>query len=310
MSQIDPEFYSNVTQPSRTRNATPPIHSFPLEKRRVTRNTIMDPYRRIYNTQGFSASNIRAADADAGKYYYIHIDSYDTSATTTDIINEVSPLLVNPVEFEQGAYYTFMIASVVGRDPDTNKTVLLSSSGAPELYVTKTINIYEFGTKHHHIMYRKANQDEALFAELSKTYKNVEYIIYAAGEIMCVNENTLIFNFISGTYKMKKHMTATRVKYERVYFTYMMHKIAPKYSTILFQQEALITEATMPLTRRELSRLRNRNVPFFMLNTQMKCNRMRNAIIQRKTNNLSHDELREIYNQLMKDTTYDDILIL
>jgi hypothetical protein len=310
MSQIDPEFYSNITQPSRTRNAAPPIHSFPLEKRRVTRNTIMDPYRRIYNTQGFSASNIRAADADAGKYYYIHIDSYDTSATTTDFINEVSPLIVNPSKYEPGAYYTFMIASVVGRDPDTNKTVLLSSSGAPELYVTKTINIYEFGTKHHHIMYRKANQDEALFAELSKTYKNVEYIIYAAGEIMCVNENTLIFNFISGTYKMKKHMTATRVKYERAYFTYMMHKIAPKYSTILFQQEALITEATMPLTRRELSRLRNRNVPFFMLNTQMKCNRMRNAIIQRKTNNLSHDELREIYNQLMKDTTYDDILIL
>jgi len=299
MSQIVPEFYSNVTQPTRTRNAAPPIHSFPLEKRRVTRNTIMDPYRRIYNAQGFSASNIRDADADAGKYYYIHIDSYDTSPTTIQVINEVSPLLVNPSKYESGAYYTFMIASVIGIEPETNKTILLSSSGAPELYVTKTINIYEFGTKHHHIMYRKANEDEALFAELSKRYKSVQYRIYAAGEIMCVNENRLIFNFISGTYKMKKHMAPKRIIYEKAYFTYMMNCIAPKYSNIVFQQEALITEATMPLTRRELSRLRNRNVPFFMLNTQMKCNQMRNAIIQNKTNT----PLQEIYNRLMKDTT-------
>ena len=310
MSQIDPEFYSNVTQPSRTRNATPPIHSFPLEKRRISRNTLLDSYRHIYNTQGFSASNIRDADADAGKYYYIHINSYDTSATTTDIINEVSPLLVNPVEFEQGAYYTYIVAEIVGKDRETNKTVVLSKTGKPELYAAKTINMYEFGTKHQQIMYRKAIQDEALFMELSKSYKNVEYRIYASGEIMCINENTLIFNFISGTYKMKKHMTATRVKYEQVYFTYMMHKIAPKYTNILFQQLALITEEVLPLTRRELSRLRNRNVPFFMLNTQMKCNRMQNAIIQRKTNTLSQDELQEIYNQLMKDTTYDDIIII
>jgi hypothetical protein len=159
-------------------------------------------------------------------------------------------------------------------------------------------------------MYRKANQDEALFTKLEKTYKNVEYRIYAAGEIRCVDEKTLIFNFISGTYKMKKHMTASRAEYEKVYFTYMMHKIAPKYTNILFQQLALITEEVLPLTRQELSRLRNRNVPFFMLNTQMKCNQMRNTIIQRKMNTISYNELQEIYNQIMLDTTYDEIIIL
>lgn len=310
MSQIDHAFYSNVTQPSRTRSAIPPIHSFPLEKRRISRNTLLDPYRHIYNTQGFSASNIRDADADAGKYYYIHINSYDTSATTTGIINEVSPLLVNPAEFEPGAYYTYIVAEIVGKDRETNKTVVLSKTGNPQLYAAKTINMYEFGTKHQQIMYRKANQDEALFTELEKTYKNVEYRIYSAGEIMCVNEKTLIFNFISGTYKMKKHMTASRAEYEKVYFTYMMHNIAPKYSSILFQPLALIKEEVLPLTRRELSRLRNRNVPFFRLNTQMKCNRMRNTIIQRKMNTLSYNELQEIYNQIMLDTTYDEILII
>lgn len=310
MSQIDPVFYSNVTQPPRTRSGIPPILSFPLEKRRISRNTLLHPYHHIHNTQGFSASNIRDPDADAGKYYYIHINSYDTSPSTTEIINEVSPLLVNPDEFESGAYYTYVIAEIVGKDRETNKTVVLSQAGKPELYATKTINMYEFGTKHHQIMYRKAIQDEALFTELEKTYKNVQYRIYASGEIRCVNEKTLIFNFISGTYKMKKHMTATRVEYEKVYFTYMMNNIAPKYSTILFQPLAMITEDVLPLTRQELSRLRHHNVPLFLFNTQIKCNQMRNTIIQKKMNTLSYNELQEIYNQLMKDTTFDKILIL
>ena len=299
MSQLDPAFYSNITQPSRTRSAVLPIHSFPLEKRRVTRNTLLDPYRNIYNTQGFSASNFRDADADAGMYYYIHINSYDTSPITTSIIDEVSPLLVNPTEFEPGAYYTFMIVSIIGKDPETNKTVVLSQTQAPELYVTKTTNMYEFGTKHHQIMYRKAIQDESLFAELAKKYRNVEYRIYAAGEIMCVTDKKLIFNFISGTYKMKKHMTATRVIYEQAYFTYMMSNIAPKYTTIMFQQLALITENVLPLTRRELSRLRRHNVPLFLFDTEHKCYRMRNAIIQLRTSNksiiLTNEDLEEIY---------------
>jgi len=301
MSSIDPTFYSNITQPSRTRSAVAPIHSFPLEKCRITRNTLLDPYRCIYNMQGLSASNFCDADADAGKYYYIHVDSYDTSPITTSIIDEVSPLLVNPTEIEPGAYYTYMIVSIIGKDPVTNETVVLSQTQtqAPELYATKTTNMYEFGTKHHQIMYRKAIQDEALFAELAKTYKNVEYRIYAAGEIMCVSDNKLIFNFISGTYKMKKHMTARRVKYEQAYFTYMMRNIAPKYSTILFQQLALITEEVLPLTRRELSRLRRHNVPLFLFDTENKCYRMRNAIIQLRNSNksiiLTNEDLEEIY---------------
>lgn len=304
MSQIDPTFYLNTTQPSRTRSAVPPIHSFPLEKRRISRNVLLDPYRRIYNIQGLSASKIRDADADAGKFYYIHIEPYDTSPITTSVINEVSPLLVNPAEFEPGAYYTYMIVSIVGKDPETGKTVMLSHTRVPELYATKTINLYEFGTKHHQIMYRKAIEDEALFAELAKKYKNVEYRIYAAGEIMCVNDTTLIFNFISGTYKMKKHITATRLIYEQAYFTYMMSNIAPKYRTIIFQQPALITEDVLPLSRRELSRLRRHNVPLFLFDTQNKCERMRNAIIQLNISNksiiLTNEDLEEIYTRILE----------
>ena len=300
MSCVNPIFYSNITQPSRTRSAVAPIHNFPLEKRRITRKTLLNPYNHIYNTQGLSASEFREADADAGKYYYIHIDSYDTSPKITNIINEVSPLLVNPAEFEPGAYYTYMVVDIVGTDRDTNKTVVLSHTRAPELYATKTTNMYEFGTKHHQIMYRKANQDEELFAELAKKYKKVEYRIYAAGEIMCVNENRLIFNFISGTYKMKKHMTATRVEYEKAYFTYMIRNFAPKYNTILYQRTALITEEVLPLTRQELSRLRRHNVLLFLFDQQEKCNRMRNVIMLRKPP--YNESIQEIYTRIREQT--------
>ena len=298
MSKVDPAFYANITQPSsRTRSRAVPIESFPLEKRRISRNTLLDPWCYVINTQGLSAAKFRDADADAGKYYYIHIDAYDTSPTTTDIINEVSPLLVNPTEFEIGAYYTYIVADIVGKDRETNKTIVLSKPApvqgrVPQLYAAKTINMYEFGTKHQQIMYRKAIQDEALFAEFEKTYKNVQYRIYATGEIMCVNANTLIFNFISGTYKMKKHMTKTRVKYEHAYFTYMMRNISPKYTNILFQQTALIVEDALPLTRRELSRLRRRNVPVFLFDTPRQCYQMRNAVNQRK------EALQDIYERV------------
>jgi hypothetical protein len=182
------------------------------------------------------------------------------------------------------------VADIVGKDRETNETVVLSQS-APQLYAAKTINMYEFGTKHQQIMYRKAIQDEALFAELEKTYKNVEYRIYATGEIMCVNETTLVFNFISGTYKMKKHMTKTRVKYEHAYFTYMMRNIS---TNILFQQTALIVEDALPLTRRELSRLRRHNVPMFLFDTSRQCCHMRNAANQHK------EVLQDIYERVSK----------
>jgi hypothetical protein len=299
MSKVDPEFYANITQPSsRTRSRAVPIEHFPLEKRRISRNTLLDPWRHICNTQGLSAAKFRDADADAGKYYYIHIDSYDTSQATTDLINEVSPLLVNPTKFEPGAYYTYIVADIVGKDRETNKTVVLSqptpTPAAPQLYAAKTINMYEFGTKHQQIMYRKAIQDAALFAELEKTYKNVQYRIYATGEIMCVNETTLVFNFISGTYKMKKHMTKTRVKYEEAYFTYMMQNISPKYTNILYQPTTLIVEETLPLTRQELSRLRRRNVPMFLFDTPRQCCQMRNAVIQKK------ELLEDIYERIRR----------
>ena len=286
-------------QKTQTRNAQIPVESFPLEKRRITCNTLLDPRLRIHNVQGLSASNIRDADADAGKYYYIHLDSYDTSHATTSIIDEVSRLLVNPAEFEPGAYYTYIVAAVIGKNLQTDKIEILSHTKKPEIYAARTINMFEFGTKHHQIMYRKAIQDEGLFRELSKSYKNIQYRIYASGEIMCVNSDTLIYNFISGTYKMKTHMTPTRIIYEKAYFTYMMRRIAPTYTNIAFENQALITEKVLPLTKQELSRLRNHGVRYFLFDTPNKCNQMRNWFIQHASRrDFSKEELDEIYRSI------------
>jgi len=289
MSRIDPVFYSRWLQPSKTRSAVPPIRHFPLQKLRVSYKHITNPNYRLYNTQGFLSSNFRDADADAGKHYYIHIDSYDTSPKTQDIINEVSPLLINPDTFIPGAYYTYIIAAE--SEGGTHQ-----ASHVPQLYVTRAINMFEFGTKHQQIMYRKAMQDKHCCNE---------YRIYAAGEIMCVNENTLIFNFISGTYKMKRYISNKRAIYEQAYIQYLMTNIAPKYTNILFQKDVLMTDEVLTLTKNEIARLKRHHVPMFLFPSQQECNRMKYAIIRhthQTKKSITNEELEEINTQIRNNS--------
>lgn len=297
MSCVNPVFYSDSINPTKTRNASIPIEKFPLEKKRQSYNKIVNPCRHVQNSQGFGSSKWRDADADAGKYYYIHINSYDTSLNVIKLIDKVSPLLKNPPTFESGAYYTYMIVAL---SPSSHE--MPKPKPKIELYVTKTANMFEFGTKHHQIMYRlalaKHNNEEEDGANINKN-NNQEYIIYAAGEIMCENENTLHFNFISGTYHMKKCISDRRRKYEEAYITHMMKSIAPVYTNIIFQTKALITENTVPLTKQYLSILRQHNIPVFLYDTRERCNMMKYAILRHsynKNNNcITNDELQEIY---------------
>lgn len=294
MSKIDPTFYLECVKPTKTRNASIPVLRFPLEKRRLSYNKIVNSYSLVYNTQGFSSSKNIDADSDAGKYYYIHINPYNNSSYTTNIINEVSPLIVNPNTFEPGSYYTYMIACLEPDPQNMNKT-----PNQPQLYITKTINMFEFGTKHHQIMYRLATQSEDFFMKNKR-----DFIIYAAGEMKCENDNTLIFNFISGTYKMKRYISSRRRKYEEVYITYMMNSIAPQYKNILFQKSVLITDDVVPLTKKELARLRRHNVPVFMFDTTEQCNRMKYMVIQKSgKQTLTNDGLQDIYKHLSNNLT-------
>jgi len=308
MSCVNPVFYSDSINPTKTRSASIPIEKFPLEKKRQSYNKIVNPCRHVQNSQGFSSSKWRDADADAGKYYYIHINSYDASLNVKNLIDKVSPFLKNPSTFESGAYYTYMIVAL---SPSCNEMSNPKPKPKPELYVTKTANMFEFGTKHHQIMHRlaKHNKEEGGVNNVNNN-KNQEYIIYAAGEIMCENENTLHFNFISGTYHMKKCISDRRRKYEEAYITHMLKSIAPIYTNIIFQTKTLITEDTVPLTKQYLSILRQYNIPVFLYDTREQCNTMKYAILRHynnmnknndknnnKNNNncITNDELQEIY---------------
>jgi hypothetical protein len=309
---VNPVFYSDSINPTKTRSASIPIEKFPLEKKRQSYNKIVNPCRHVQNSQGFGSSNWRDADADAGKYYYIHINSYDTSLNVRKLIDKVSPLLKNPSTFETGSYYTYMIVALSPR-PSSHEIPKPKPKPKLELYVTKTANMFEFGTKHHQIMYRLAltkhnNEEEDGVNNVNNNKninknKNQEYIIYAAGEIMCENENTLHFNFISGTYHMTKCISDRRRKYEEAYIMHMMKSIAPIYTNIIFQTKTLITEYTVPLTKQYLSILRQHNIPVFLYDTRELCNTMKHAIIwhyynknNNKNNNcITNDELQEIY---------------
>jgi hypothetical protein len=301
---VNPVFYSDSINPTKTRNASIPIEKFPLEKKRQSYNKIVNPCRHVQNSQGFSSSKWRDADADAGKYYYIHINSYDASLNVRKLIDKVSPLLKNPSTFESGAYYTYMIVAL---SPSSSHP-MPKPKPKPELYVTKTENMFEFGTKHHQIMHRlaKHNKEEDSVNDVNinknNKNKNQEYIIYAAGEIMCENENTLHFNFISGTYHMKKCISDRRRKYEEAYITHMLKSIAPIYTNIIFQTKTLITECTVPLTKEYLSILRQHNIPIFLYDTREQCNTMKYAILRHSYNKnknndycITNDELQEIY---------------
>ena len=316
MSCVNPVFYSDSINPTKTRSASIPIEKFPLEKKRQSYNKIVNPCRHVQNSQGFSSSKWRDADADAGKYYYIHINSYDASLNVRKLIDKVSPLLKNPSTFESGAYYTYMIVAL-SPIPLSHEMSKPKPKPKLELYVTKTANMFEFGTKHHQIMHRLAkrnNEEEDGVNDVNNNKnnnknKNQEYIIYAAGEIMCENENTLNFNFISGTYHMKKCISDRRRKYEEAYIMHMMKSIAPVYTNIIFQTKTLITEDTVPLTKQYLSILRQHNILVFLYDTREQCNTMKYAILRHyynknknndKNNNknyncITNDELQEIY---------------
>jgi hypothetical protein len=300
MCSVNPLFYSNSIKPIKTRNASIPIENFPLEKKRLSYNKIVDPYWRIHNSQGFGSSKWRDADADAGKYYYIHINSYDTSSNVRNLIDKVSPLLINPSTFESGSYYTYMIVSLC-----SSSHAMPKPKPKLQLYVTKTENMFEFGTKHHQIMYRLANHNEEEEKDKINKNNNQKYIIYSAGELMCENENTLIFNFISGTYDMERCISDRRRKYEEAYITHMMKSIAPLYTNIIFQKDVLITEDTVPVTKQYLSLLRRHNIPVFTYDTREQCNMMKYDIIRhynntKKNNNnnnncITNHELQAIY---------------
>ena len=278
--------------PSKTRSKKPPIEGMYFVKRSMTRKAIQNPTTRV---------SMQCMQGEDGRYYYIPLDSYDPSHL--EIIHEMSPLLVNPTpyQFEPGAMYTYIIASIIRKDRDRDGMDI--EEVPSKLYVTKAMNMFEFGTKHHQIFYRMSRTDELdrVARTIGVDVNDLQYGLHASGEIRCINENTLEFNFFSGTYKMKRKIPKRRAKYEMGLMTRLMHAINPYYN-IMFDFNPFIVPELMPITHEQRTLLESKGLPVFPFVTREQCRDMRIAIIRYnniKKKDMTYEEMNEKYQQIM-----------
>lgn len=279
-------------EPSNTRSGLPPIKLMPRVKRSMKRGTIMHPSSRV---------GMQCMKGEDGKFYYIPIDPY--SAEHLIFIDEMSPLLINPTprQFEKGAVYTYIVASIIRKHPDTNMDVV---EAPMKLYACKAQNMFEFGTKHHQIFYRMALTDELdkVSSEKSINVKQLQYALYASGEIKCIDPFTLVFNFFSGTYKMQRHVPKRKEPTEIEIITDLMREIDPRYVIRDGLGRPFIVPETMSITHEQVRSLNAKGIPTFEFETQQQCRQMQSYITRIKSSEkrtITHDEMREKHKQIV-----------
>jgi hypothetical protein len=277
-------------QPSNTRSGLPPIQRMPRVKRSMNRSTIMKPSSQV---------GMQCMKGEDGKFYYIPIDPYSQEHLV--FINEMSPLLINPTprQFEKGAVYTYIVASIIRKNPDTNRDVV---EVPMKLYVCKAHNMFEFGTKHHQIFYRMVLTDELndIAREKGIDARQLQYALYASGEIKCIDPFTLLFNFFSGTYKMQNHVTTKREQIEIDIISDKLKEIDPNYVIRLNSRPFIVTE-TMSATHRQLHSLNEKGIPTFGFETQQQCRQMQSQVWSVKNvekRPMTQDEMREIHKKI------------
>jgi hypothetical protein len=239
-----------------------------------------------------------------GKFYYIPIDPY--SPEHLIFIDEMSPLLVNPTprQFEKGAVYTYIVASIIRKDPDTNMDVV---EAPMKLYACKAHNMFEFGTKHHQIFYRMAltNELDNVAREKGIDVKQLQYALFASGEIKCIDPFTLVFNFFSGTYKMQINIPTIKEPAEIEFIRALMEKIDPNYVIRDGLGRPFIVSETMSITHAQIRSLNAKGIPTFEFDTDRQCREMRMHVIRIKSTEkrtITHDELREKHKQIVEPT--------
>lgn len=266
-------------------------------KRSLTRKRINNPSSQV------AMQCMRGED---GKYYYIPIDPYNPSHL--EIIDKLSPLLVNPtpLEFQKGALYTFILASVITKDAGTGADVELVP---PKLYACQTQNIFEFGTKHHHIFFRMAltNELASVARDSGIDEKKVEYGLYASGEIKCITPTKLMVNFFSGTYEMKRNIKLPKfpkyrkgVPYEIDDMKKLMRQIDRNYK-IKYNSAPFITSESVPITQKQMDFLNSHGIPTFGFDSEGQCREMKIHVMRVKNIEkriVGFEEMREKYKEL------------
>lgn len=272
---MDPELeniaHAQWLEPSNTRSRKAPIERLHFVKRSMTRKAIVHPNRRV---------SMQCMQGEDGKFYYIPLDAYNPDHL--QIISELSPLLVNPTpaQFEPGAMYTYIIASIIRKDPVTTMDIQVVPA---KLYATKALNMFEFGTKHHQIFYRMASTDE--LDRVARTagvpMDELQYGLHASGEIHCIAPTSLQFNFYSGTYRMKRAIPKRREKYEMGLITRLMQTIDQAYAPE-FKFTPFIVQEALPITQDQIAHLKRKDIPVFGFDTQTQCRTMRTNVMRHK----------------------------
>jgi hypothetical protein len=279
--------YQQWLEPSATRSRKAPIERMHFVKRSMTRKAIMNPTNRV---------SMQCMQGEDGRFYYIPLDSYNPEHL--QIISELSPLLVNPTppQFEPGAMYTYIVASIITKDLDTNMDIEVVPA---KLYASKALNMFEFGTKHQHIFYRMASTpelDEVAARNAVMDPTKLQYALYASGEIRCINKMALEFNFFSGTYKMQRKIPKRRAKYEIALITRLMQTIAPY--TITFDFKPFIVQDIMRIKQDQIQHLKHKGIPAFGFDTQAQCRTMRISVLRHKNvegTDMTHERMNDAY---------------
>lgn len=155
-------------------------------------------------------------------FYMIELNPYGNK-----LLERLTPIIVVQDTIENGIY-TFVVLS-------------LGHKNAPKLYIMKTLNFYEIGTKHQQLINR--------IACIKK--ECVEYVIYYAGELLKTPDDTILFNFSSGTYmKDKLHEEETPEGIE--YITNTLNELTSSKYNIEFTDGPLITSQILPLTSEDI----------------------------------------------------------
>jgi hypothetical protein len=296
-SWTDEPSFSHLFKPLPTRSRAATVRSS-IIKRSLPQTRINNPSSQV---------GMQCMRGEDGKYYYIPIDPYNPEHLK--IIDKLSPLLVNPPppEFQKGALYTFIFASVITKNPDTGADIELVP---PKLYACRAQNIFEFGTKHHHIFFRMAltNELASVARDNGINENKVEYGLYASGEIKCVAPTKLMVNFFSGTYKMKRKIKIPKLPKYRKGIPYeiddmikLMHTIDPNYK-IKYNPAPFITSESVPITQKHLDFLESKGIPAFGFNNQRQCYEMKIHIMRAKNmenRTLGLEEMKQKYQQIM-----------
>jgi len=290
--EVDPSSFKPLM--TRGRSRARPIS---IIKRSLTRKRINNPDSQV---------GMQCLQGKDGKYYYVSFDPYNPSHL--EIIDKLSPLLVNPTprEFQKGALYTYIFASIITKNPDTGADVQLVP---PKLYACRAQNNFELGTKHHHIFFRMALIKElASVAQANGIDENkVEYGLYASGEIKCITPTKLMVNFFSGTYKMKRKIKIPKfpksrkgVPYEIDDIKKLMRQIDINYK-IKYNPAPFIT-SDLSITREQLDFLESNGFPTFGFNTERQCYDMKIHIMRAKNvekRTLGLEEMKRIHAEIL-----------